>query len=99
MTRMRNSLSLSFAAAFIVGLGLIAQEGATEAPAGFTTPPLTQTNPPRTVSNGLTEPAGDRFELDQMVFEKVHDPTNGLGPLFNAASCAQCHQNNVTGSA
>ena len=26
-------------------------------------------------------------------------PTNGLGPLFNATSCAQCHQNNVTGSA
>ena len=37
--------------------------------------------------------------MDQVQFERVHDPTNGLGPVFNAASCAQCHQNNVTGSA
>src|SRR5579862_3105391 len=45
------------------------------------------------------EPPGDTFVADQMQFERVHDPTNGLGPLFNATSCAQCHQNNVTGSA
>jgi CxxC motif-containing protein (DUF1111 family) len=87
------------AAAFTAGLALIAQEAPTEAPAGFTTPPLTQTPPPQTLSNGLDEPPGDTFAMDQLQFERVHDPTNGLGPLFNAASCAQCHQNNVTGSA
>jgi CxxC motif-containing protein (DUF1111 family) len=100
---MRNSTFLPCAAAFIACLALLAQEAATEAPAGFTTPPLTQTltrNPvPQTISNGLAEPPGDTFVADQMQFERVHDPTNGLGPLFNATSCAECHQNNVTGSA
>ncbi|HXJ43821.1 MAG TPA: di-heme oxidoredictase family protein [Bryobacteraceae bacterium] len=96
---MRNSSLVPCAAALIAGLALIAQEAATEAPAGFTTPPLTQSPAPQTVSNGLAEPPGDTFVTDQMQFERVHDPTNGLGPIFNAASCAQCHQNNVTGSA
>src|SRR5882757_9779770 len=96
---MRNSTFLICGAtAFAAGLALIAQEAPTEAPAGFTTPPLTQTPAPQTVSNGLAEPPGDTFQLDQLQFERVHDPTNGLGPLFNAASCAQCHQNNVTGA-
>jgi CxxC motif-containing protein (DUF1111 family) len=96
---MRNPTLIPCAAALIAALALTAQQGATEAPAGFTTPPLTQNPAPQTVSNGLAEPPGDTFTLDQLQFEKVHDPTNGLGPLFNATSCAQCHQNNVTGSA
>ena len=95
---MRNSSFVPCAAALIAGLALIAQEAATEAPAGFTTPPLTQSPAPQTVSNGLAEPPGDTFVTDQMQFERVHDPTNGLGPIFNAASSAQSHQNNVTGA-
>ena len=87
------------AAVLLAGLALIAQEAATEAPAGFTTPPLTQNPAPQTVSNGLDEPPGDTFAADQIKFETIHDPTNGLGPLFNATSCAQCHQNSVTGAA
>jgi hypothetical protein len=86
---MRNSTFLLCAGALLAGLALIAQEAATEAPAGFTTPPLTQNPAPQTVSNGLVEPPGDTFVADQMQFERVHDPTNGLGPLFNATSCAQ----------
>jgi CxxC motif-containing protein (DUF1111 family) len=42
---------------------------------------------------------GDTFALDQAQFERVHDPSTGLGPVFNAASCSQCHQNGVTGAA
>ena len=99
MTFMRILTSIPCAAALIAAFALTAQEGATEAPAGFTTPPLTQSPAPQTTSNGLAEPPGDTFVLDQLQFERVHDPTNGLGPLFNATSCAQCHQNNVTGSA
>ena len=81
--------------------GLIAQNvpTPTEAPAGFSTPPLTSNTPPTSLSNGLGEPAGDSFVMDQAQFEEVHDPTNGLGPVFNATSCAQCHQNSVTGAA
>jgi len=90
----RNSL---LAAALLAAVGLIAQKAPTEAPAGFSTPPLTPNEPPNSVSNGMEEPAGDSFVMDQAQFERVHDPTNGLGPVFNATSCAQCHQNSVTG--
>lgn len=97
---MRTSIFVPCAAAAIAtGLLLTAQTAPTEAPAGFTTPPLSQNPPPITVSNGISEPPGDTFVTDQLQFERIHDPTNGLGPVFNASSCASCHQNNVTGSA
>jgi CxxC motif-containing protein (DUF1111 family) len=82
-----------------VAAGLIAQNAPTEAPAGFTTPPLTPNTSPQSVSNGADEPAGDSFLVDQAQFEMIHDQTNGLGPVFNATSCAQCHQNSITGAA
>lgn len=98
--RKQKTIRLALAAAVLTaGLSLVAQQTASEAPAGFTTPPLTQTPPPATVSNGIPEPPGDTFVMDQTKFEQVHAPTDGLGPLFNATSCAQCHQNNVTGAA
>src|SRR5580658_7117132 len=78
---------------------ILSSQQATEARAGFTTPSQTQNPPPPTTSNSIAEPPGDAFVADQLQFERVHDPTNGLGPVFNATSCAQCHQNNVTGSA
>src|ERR1700758_3101112 len=96
---MRRSTTLTCVTTSLAALALVAQQGATEAPAGFTTPPLSQNPAPPTVSNGLAEPPGDTFVADQLQFERVHDPTNGLGPVFNATSCAQCHQNNVIGSA
>jgi CxxC motif-containing protein (DUF1111 family) len=95
----KSTLFLCAAAALTAALAMVAQSTPTEAPSGFTTPPLTQNPAPATLSNGLAEPAGDTFVADQLEFERVHDPTNGLGPVFNATSCAQCHQNNVTGSA
>jgi CxxC motif-containing protein (DUF1111 family) len=95
----KSTLSQCAAAALIAAIAIVAQVTPTEAPAGFTTPSLTQSPAPTTVSNGLTEPPGDTFVADQMEFERVHDPTNGLGPVFNGTSCAQCHQNSVTGSA
>ena len=76
-----------------------AQQGAPDAPAGFSTPTVTQSPGSQSTSNGIPEPPGDSFALDQTQFERVHDPSTGLGPLFNAASCAQCHQNGVTGAA
>jgi hypothetical protein len=53
----------------------------------------------QSVSNGIAEPPGDTFALDQAQFERRHDPSTGLGPVFNATSCAECHQNGVTGAA
>src|SRR5579863_7192992 len=94
--------------AFLLSFGIVcssftiatlAQQAATEAPTGFSTPTVTQDPGSKSTSNGIPEPAGDTFALDQAQFERVHDPSTGLGPLFNAASCAQCHQNGVTGAA
>jgi hypothetical protein len=88
---------------------LVAQQSETEAPAGFTTPTLGQTisssgeltvNPGlQSVSNGIAEPPGDTFALDQAQFERRHDPSTGLGPVFNATACVDCHNNGVAGAA
>ena len=81
-----------------IAIGLLAQQAATEAPAGFDTPMVVQNPGSQSAGNGMAEPAGDSFALDQKIFETVEDPaTNGLGPVFNATSCAGCHQNPVTG--
>lgn len=99
------ALVLCIGAAVVV----IAQQSATEAPAGFTTPTLgeavgtggelTGNAGSQSISNGIAEPPGDTFALDQAHFERRHDPGSGLGPLFNATSCSDCHQNGVTGAA
>jgi CxxC motif-containing protein (DUF1111 family) len=70
---------------------------ATEAPAGFDTPTLVKTPGSMSVSNGLVEPSGDHFALDQQIYETQHDVTTGLGPVYNGQSCAECHQNPVSG--
>jgi CxxC motif-containing protein (DUF1111 family) len=82
----------------LITIGLIAQQAATEAPAGFDTPTLQVQNAgTQSSSNGIPEPPGDTFAVDQAIFEKREDPSIGLGPVFNATSCAECHQNPVTG--
>jgi len=88
---------------------LVAQQSTTEAPAGFTTPTLGQAIGPtgevtvnpgsQSVSNGIAEPPGDTFALDQAQFERRHDPSTGLGPVFNGTSCVECHNNGVAGAA
>jgi CxxC motif-containing protein (DUF1111 family) len=98
--------SIIGAAAAVV---LIAQQSVTEAPAGFTTPTLGQTisstgelivSPGlQSVSNGIAEPPGDTFALDQAQFERKHDPSTGLGPVFNGTACVDCHNNGVAGAA
>jgi len=98
-------LSIIGATAAIV----LAQQATTEAPAGFTTPTLgqaisstgelTATPGLESVSNGIAEPPGDTFALDQAQFERRHDPSTGLGPVFNGTACVECHNNGVTGAA
>ncbi len=70
---------------------------ATEAPTGFSTPTLSTNPGSQSVSNGIVEAPGDTFALDQSVFEEEDGVDKGLGPLYNARSCADCHQNPVTG--
>ncbi|MFL6261729.1 MAG: di-heme oxidoredictase family protein [Thermoanaerobaculia bacterium] len=58
---------------------------ATEAPAGFDN-----------LTNGFTTQT--QFDLDKASFEDVEAIADGLGPVYNAQSCRECHQNPVTGA-
>jgi CxxC motif-containing protein (DUF1111 family) len=99
------------AGAAITVAGIAQQSGAgapapdappTEAPAGFLTPLLQLKPGSQSVSNGIPEPhlagqAKDTFAIDQQNFEEREGNDTGLGPVYNATSCADCHQNPVTG--
>src|SRR5213592_198981 len=61
------------------------QGGATEAPAAFDN---------RT--NGLLSQAD--FDAARATFEERDEVADGLGPVYNAQSCAECHQSPVTGA-
>jgi len=80
-----------------IGFSGTAQQSAVEAPTGFDTPPLAQNRGSQSHSNGIAQPPGDDYALDQATFEQDHDISTGLGPVFNARACAECHQNPVTG--
>lgn len=56
-------------------------------------PPVKPGDPLR----GLTAEELDRFHRGQEVFERVFTPETGLGPLFNANACGECHEDPVTG--
>ncbi|HXU45697.1 MAG TPA: di-heme oxidoredictase family protein [Thermoanaerobaculia bacterium] len=58
---------------------------ATEAPTGFDN-----------LTNGFTTQA--QFDADKESFEDVEQIADGLGPVYNAQSCGECHQNPVTGA-
>ena len=58
----------------------------TEAPTGFDGK-----------TNGLTDPT--TFANDQEAFDGAEDPDEGLGPLYNAQACRECHQTPISGAA
>ncbi len=109
MLKGRNAALFCIFGVVALAVAAIAQREAADAPAGFTTPTLGQTvdltgeltGQPgsQSVSNGIAEPPGDTFALDQAQFERRHDASTGLGPVFNATSCVECHNNGVTGAA
>ncbi len=55
-----------------------------EAPTGFDDQP-----------NGMVDSA--THGMDAAVFSEVEDAAGGLGPLFNAQSCRECHQTPAVG--
>jgi CxxC motif-containing protein (DUF1111 family) len=65
-------------------LAVQGQTGATEAPAGFDNK-----------TNGFITQA--QYDDVRAVFEERDDIAKGLGPVYNAQSCAECHQNPITG--
>jgi CxxC motif-containing protein (DUF1111 family) len=90
--------SCVFVGAVRLGTGLAgtSSQSAQEAPAGFNTPSFNGT---QSVSNGIAEPAGDTFALDQQVYELNHSVQTGLGPVYNATACVSCHENPSSGGA
>ncbi len=49
-------------------------------------------------SNGMVDDA-TTHQADQTKFDEVEAISDGLGPLYNAQSCRECHQNPVSGAA
>ena len=86
-----RTLKLSVVTAFALALALatasrsgVQSQTATEAPAGFDN-----------ATNGLVTQA--QFDADKLVFEERDEIADGLGPVYNAQACSECHQNPVTG--
>ena len=87
---------LGFAAALLLPAGFtravegqspadsVASQAATEAPTGFDNQ-----------SNGLFPQT--QFEADQVSFDEHETISDGLGPVYNAQGCSECHQNPVSG--
>src|ERR1700675_1400261 len=48
-------------------------------------------------TNGIVDDA--THQADQMIFDEVEQLSDGLGPLYNAQSCRECHQSPVSGAA
>jgi CxxC motif-containing protein (DUF1111 family) len=48
-------------------------------------------------TNGMVDDV--THQADQVKFEGVEQLSDGLGPLYNAQSCADCHQSPVSGAA
>jgi CxxC motif-containing protein (DUF1111 family) len=99
MIRRYTSIFVLFFGVLAIALAGVAQQSATEAPPGFDTPTLAQNPGSQSHSNGIAEPPGDTFALDQQSYEQIHDVSTGLGPVFNGRACAECHQNPVSGGA
>jgi len=73
---------------------------ATEAPAGFddrTNGYLPQGEDFETLTKDTVVPLRS-FNDDRFVFEQAESQADGVGPVYNGRSCAECHQNVVTGN-
>jgi CxxC motif-containing protein (DUF1111 family) len=85
-------LKISMLILFAVGISsplftqnsVYSQTGITDAPAGFDDQ-----------TNGLVDQA--THDADKVVFAEQETIADGLGPVYNAQSCGECHQNPVTG--
>jgi hypothetical protein len=66
----------------VVGVPLV-YAAAVDAPAGFDN-----------LTNGFETQS--QMDLDRAVFEEREGIADGLGPIYNAQSCTECHQNPVS---
>src|ERR1044071_6712093 len=92
-------LKLSLVTAFTVAIAVstasrhsVSSQTTSEAPAAFDTPPLPG------FFAGPTAQQQAEFDAVKLAFEERDEIADGLGPVYNAQSCAECHQNPVTGA-
>src|SRR3954447_19213182 len=87
MVRLKRRLSrLPFVTVFLtllVAVPLVL--AAVDAPTGYDN-----------LTNGFTSQTN--FDLNRAVFDTVEQIDDGLGPVYNAQACRECHQNPVSGS-
>jgi len=76
--------ALALAITLVLTPAVQSQGGATEAPAAFDN-----------LTNGFTDQT--TFDADKAAFEAREEKADGLGPVYNAQACVECHQNRVTG--
>ncbi|HVF45079.1 MAG TPA: di-heme oxidoredictase family protein [Pyrinomonadaceae bacterium] len=89
---------LSLVTAFAVAIALstasrhgVSSQTTSEAPAAFDDQPVPG------FFAGTTAQQQAEFDGVKAAFEEVDVIADGLGPVYNAQSCAECHQNPVTG--
>lgn len=75
--------------------------GVAEAPAGFDalTNGFTPQGPPFESLNEDNVVPLRSFNDNRFIFEETETIADGVGPIYNAQSCRECHQNVVTGGA
>jgi len=79
------TVAVAAAAVSVTKESVVSNAAITEAPTGFDG-----------LTNGFTTQAD--FDAAQDVFSEVEAIDDGLGPVFNAQSCRECHQNPVIGA-
>src|SRR5436305_13019517 len=91
----------AFTAALLFSLARpskVSGQSPTEAPAAFDN--MTNGFEPQgtPVPTPDQNPTPGTFESDKFIFSKVDEIGDGLGPVYNAQSCRECHENPVTGA-
>lgn len=88
MSSLRRKLSKRLSLVSVILVLLVAVPlvyAAVDAPTGFDN-----------LTNGFENQT--KFDLDRAQFETLEQIENGLGPVYNAQACSECHQNPVSGS-
>jgi CxxC motif-containing protein (DUF1111 family) len=87
MASLKRKLSkrLPFSGVFLIPFLVVPLVYAVDAPTGFDNQ-----------TNGFENQT--HFDLDRAQFETLEQLADGLGPVYNAQACSECHQNPVSGS-
>src|SRR5882724_11244624 len=84
MRRAKHLVLFAVLALFAVPI-VVSQSASTEAPTGYDN-----------LTNGMVSQAV--FDVDRAEFESREEIADGLGPVYNAQACSECHQSPVSGA-